>query len=85
MTILLPFRLCISTVHLLTRLPLCLQTGPYDSRNLNYERTGEPFPVLPTVRSEVHRELIIKEAKRADVYEEAKLEYEKVPEWRPEY
>lgn len=85
MTALLPFELCISTVCLLTNLPVCLQTGPYDSRHLNYESTGEPFPVLPTVRSEAHRELIIDEAKRADVYEEAKLEYEKVPEWRPEY
>jgi hypothetical protein len=52
---------------------------------MNYESTGEPFPVLPTVRSEAHRELIIHEAKTADVYEEAKLEYEKVPTWRPEY
>lgn len=52
---------------------------------MNYESTGEPFPVMPSVRSEAHRELIIREAKTADVYEEAKLEYEKVPTWTPEY
>ncbi|GAM36066.1 cytochrome P450 [Talaromyces pinophilus] len=72
----------------IARLAYCFDyqaTGPYDSRHMNYESTGEPFPVLPTVRSEAHRELIIHEAKTADVYEEAKLEYEKVPTWRPEY
>jgi hypothetical protein len=52
---------------------------------MNYESTGEPFPVMPTIRSQVHRDLIICEAKAAGVLEEAQVEYEVVPPWIPEY
>jgi hypothetical protein len=52
---------------------------------MNFESTGEPFPVKPTVRSKAHRDLIMRDAEVAGVLEEAQVPYEVVPPWVPEY
>lgn len=48
------------------------QAGPYNSKILNHHRTGEPFPVKITPRSEQHVNLILGEATRLDVLEDSK-------------
>ncbi|KAF7595515.1 hypothetical protein BBP40_005851 [Aspergillus hancockii] len=72
----------------IARLAYCFNyaaTGPIDSRHMNYESTDEPFPAIPTVRSEAHAKLIFDEGERLDVIELAKQPYEDVPSWGPAY
>ncbi|KAH8129469.1 cytochrome P450 [Trichoderma asperelloides] len=47
--------------------------GPYNPKFLNLESTDEPFPVKVDLRHETYRQLIIDEATRAGVLEDAKL------------
>ncbi|KAJ9137172.1 Cytochrome P450 [Pleurostoma richardsiae] len=48
--------------------------GPYNPKILNLESTDEPFPVKATIRSKEYEKLILEEAERAGVLEDAKLE-----------
>ncbi|KAK6193569.1 hypothetical protein LQW54_012317 [Pestalotiopsis sp. IQ-011] len=47
-------------------------SGEYDSRLLNHDAIDEPFPVKPRVRSDQYKQLIIEEATRLGVLEDAK-------------
>lgn len=49
-----------------------LQNGPYDSHHLNLEALDEPFPVKATIRGKEYQSLIMKEAEKAGVLDEAK-------------
>lgn len=49
-----------------------LQYGPYDSHDLNLEALDEPFPVKATIRGKEYQSLIMKEAEKAGVLDEAK-------------
>ncbi|KAF2995305.1 hypothetical protein E8E14_004083 [Neopestalotiopsis sp. 37M] len=59
----------------IARLVQCIDfeaNGKYDSRLLNHDAIHEPFPVKPRVRSEEYEKLIIEEATRLGVLEDAK-------------
>ncbi|KAM5358392.1 hypothetical protein ACJZ2D_015322 [Fusarium nematophilum] len=48
--------------------------GPYNGKILNLESTNEPFPVKTTVRSSAYQRLIVEEATRAGVLDDAKMD-----------
>ncbi|KAK3385470.1 cytochrome P450 [Podospora didyma] len=52
--------------------------GPYNPKILNLEATDEPFPVKVTVRSPAYKKLIVAEAERDGVLQDAKLGREKL-------
>ncbi|KAK3319713.1 cytochrome P450 [Cercophora scortea] len=52
--------------------------GPYNPKILNLESTGEPFPVKVTIRSEHYAKLIMAEAEKAGVVEDAKMARDKL-------
>ncbi|KAJ5092617.1 hypothetical protein NUU61_007487 [Penicillium alfredii] len=59
----------------IARLVFCFNytaSGPYDSRRLNHHTTDEPFPVKVTPRSDKHVKLMVEEATRLGVLEDAK-------------
>ena len=49
-----------------------MQAGELDDTELNHASTSEPFPIRVKVRSERHKKLIIDEATKAGVLEDAK-------------
>jgi hypothetical protein len=46
-----------------------------DDHTLNHHKSAEPFPAKVNVRSKEHEALIIKEATRSGVLEDADLEF----------
>ncbi|KAK1775525.1 cytochrome P450 [Copromyces sp. CBS 386.78] len=54
------------------------EAGPYNPRRLHFHTTSEPFPVDMTVRNKHYKNLILSEAERQGVLEDAKLEREKL-------
>ncbi|KAH6894649.1 cytochrome P450 [Thelonectria olida] len=50
--------------------------GPYNPRILNQESTEEPFPVKATIRSKAYEKLILEEAIRAGVLDDAAVDRE---------
>ncbi|KAL1867361.1 hypothetical protein VTK73DRAFT_4208 [Phialemonium thermophilum] len=63
----------------IARLVQCVDfkpNGPYNSKILNLESTNEPFPVKASIRSKAYENLILTEAEKAGVLEDAKLKRE---------
>ncbi|KAK3690335.1 cytochrome P450 [Podospora appendiculata] len=52
--------------------------GPYNPKILNLESTGEPFPVKVSIRNEHYAKLIMAEAEKAGVVEDAKMARDKL-------
>ncbi|KAG7289919.1 hypothetical protein NEMBOFW57_006296 [Staphylotrichum longicolle] len=65
----------------IARLVQCVDykpNGPYNAEILNLEAVGEPFPVRATLRGEQYKAMIVEEAKKVGVLEEARFNRDKL-------